>query len=263
MKQSFVIVFVLFVFMVAAYLLWSKTSPKNPPPPETPPETAAPRRAGDEPTRAMLPDTSTTPHRTIGELAKPQALRVVSTETDAATHGEPTRAQTRLGPGSNPDDPTANHGKRQDTVPHTLAPPTVTKYTPTLNNADDDDADPLQEMVWSADKSGIQSAMREITPAIRECYDGWIQDNREMQGKLVVKFTIGADPGADEAKVQSVNLPESELGNPLMEGCVLNAVSGLRFDVPDDGNLTVNYPFRFSAQENIIVPTPPSTPPIQ
>lgn len=112
----------------------------------------------------------------------------------------------------------------------------------------DDDGDPVREMVWSADKTGIQAAMKEVTAQIQECYDGWIQSNPDMQGKVLVRFTIGAEPGDQEARVLEVELPESELDNPVMEGCVLNVVSGLRFNPPDGGKLVVNYPFRFSTQ---------------
>lgn len=95
--------------------------------------------------------------------------------------------------------------------------------------------------------------MNEVTPQIQECYDGWIQSNPDMQGKLVVRFTIGREAGQPEAKVLDLTLPESELENPLMESCVLQVVSGLRFEVPENGKLVVNYPFRFST-EPLLVP---------
>jgi len=105
--------------------------------------------------------------------------------------------------------------------------------------------------VWSADKDGIQGAVREIQPAMVDCYEGWLRTNPALGGKLLVSFTITADAdgGLGPGRVTEAALKSSELEHPILEGCVLNAFQDLVFERPPGGPLKVNYPVRFSAEE--------------
>ncbi|MFT5430615.1 MAG: hypothetical protein ACI9OJ_001291 [Myxococcota bacterium] len=105
-------------------------------------------------------------------------------------------------------------------------------------------------MVWSTDGAGIRAAMDSAREPIRECYEGWVRSNPELGGKLVVRFVIEVpeEPKDDTSgRVTSVEIPDSEIEHPLLEGCVLNAVTALRFSNPDEP-ITVSYPFSFVAK---------------
>lgn len=106
-------------------------------------------------------------------------------------------------------------------------------------------------MVWTIDRDGIKAAMKDSRPKLKECYAAWQKADETLGGKLVVSFTVvpqepereGEEPFGRIAKVQ---IPDSELDHALLEGCVLNVLTGLKWTAPDNP-ITVNYPFRFSA----------------
>lgn len=104
-------------------------------------------------------------------------------------------------------------------------------------------------MIYAPTASGIRAAMAEALPDIGECYEAWIEAHPELAGKIVVRFTVVADDGADEARVTETRLVGSDVAHPLLEGCVLNVASSLRFDPPAGGSLVVSYPFRFDSGE--------------
>ena len=100
-------------------------------------------------------------------------------------------------------------------------------------------------MQYSVDRDGIKTAVSDSTPQIAECYDAWLATGAEIKGKVVVRFTIAPnqdDPQA-AAEITEAALVDSELDHPFMEGCVLDVMRGLKFDPPENGKVTVNYPF--------------------
>jgi outer membrane biosynthesis protein TonB len=76
---------------------------------------------------------------------------------------------------------------------------------------------------------------------IRACYQRELNRTRDLGGKLVVNFRIGAD-----GKVQSVRVlgDKSSLRHPKVESCVTRQIAQLKF--PAKGGGVVNYPFIFS-----------------
>jgi hypothetical protein len=108
-----------------------------------------------------------------------------------------------------------------------------------------------ERMTWAVDRDGIQGAVREAVPDIRECYEGWLRANPALAGKVTVRFTIASDPDdAERGKVTRAALVASDVAHPLMEGCVLNVMSGLAFEAPSDGKpLDVNYPIILQTDE--------------
>jgi len=121
-----------------------------------------------------------------------------------------------------------------------------TKPTEPTEPAEPTEEPPGDDMIWSTDAVGIRAAMDEVRPAIAECYSAWAKENPELAGKLVVSFTIESEsPEGEQARVTAVSIPKSEVDHPLLEGCVLNAVVGLRFAGGGEP-ITVTYPFRFS-----------------
>lgn len=99
---------------------------------------------------------------------------------------------------------------------------------------------------YTLDREGISGAVRSKLPDIEECYSGWQQQQPNLAGRMVIGFQIGPND-AGVGSVQQLSVVDGGLGHALMEGCVMNAVSDLTFDRPDEP-LTVNYPFLFSVE---------------
>jgi hypothetical protein len=97
-------------------------------------------------------------------------------------------------------------------------------------------------------REGIKGAIAEELPQIRECYEGWLQQNPNLSGKLKVEFTILEIPGRDRAKIQRVEIADGGMGHVAMEGCVRNVFKGMRFEAPRGGEMRVTYPLSFEAK---------------
>lgn len=134
------------------------------------------------------------------------------------------------------------------------APPVVAPEAPSpvapAAPTEEDEPDPATALVWSPDKEGIQGAVREVIPEIKECYEGWLEADRTLGGTLRVRFSIEVPEGGTEAQVTNAALLSSDMDHPFMEGCVLNAMSQLRFDPPQNGKLDVTYPLKFQAKDD-------------
>jgi hypothetical protein len=101
--------------------------------------------------------------------------------------------------------------------------------------------------LWTTDAEGIQSAVFESLDGIRECYEGWLELQPDLEGEIVVRFVITEDDeggSVSGAEVVDGTLPE----HTFFDGCVLNVMSAMRFEAPaDGGEVVVNYPFAFSS----------------
>ncbi|MFO0594027.1 MAG: AgmX/PglI C-terminal domain-containing protein [Myxococcaceae bacterium] len=98
-----------------------------------------------------------------------------------------------------------------------------------------------------ASAAGIREAMKEVMPDLRDCYDGWVRQQPQLAGRVVVGFAVGSDD-AGAGSVQDLSIIDGGLGHALLEGCVLNVMQGLSFEQPDgDGKLEVHYPLVFSS----------------
>jgi len=143
--------------------------------------------------------------------------------------------------------------------PDTLAPAASTAAAPHDVGApsaaevevDDEDDERGFTRVYAPDKDGIQAAMAEAKPLVRECYEAWLHAHPDLGGKIVVAFTITDPPDddGDEARVTDVRLVDSSVDHAPLEGCILNVAASLRFERPEGGKLQVSYPFRFDNGE--------------
>ncbi len=74
---------------------------------------------------------------------------------------------------------------------------------------------------------------------IRFCYEQALTRRPDVQGRVAVKFII-APTGA----VQTAIKASSTVGNPQLEGCIVNAVRRWNFPAPEGGGIVaVTYPF--------------------
>lgn len=93
-------------------------------------------------------------------------------------------------------------------------------------------------------KESVQRGIGEAQPAVKACYEEALKGNPGLAGKLTMRFTIVAENG--EGRLRDAEVVEDDVGNPFLGMCALDAVAKVVFDVPEqDGEVVVNYPFRF------------------
>ena len=113
-----------------------------------------------------------------------------------------------------------------------------------------------EQLIFSPDREGIRDSMSsQIGPEILECYQGWLAENPELEGRITIQFTIPPDGEGDDEEsgaaegvaVRDAELLVDDVAHPFLSGCLLNSVEGLRFEPPASGEaLVVRYPFQFS-----------------
>ena len=114
----------------------------------------------------------------------------------------------------------------------------------------DEEAERPDQLVYSTDREGIDAAMRAFMPKIRECYAQARIENPEIEGRIVASFTIDQnidDPeNSDIARIREVEILESELAHEDFENCIMDNLDMFWFAPPEDGSITIQYPFLFS-----------------
>ena len=98
------------------------------------------------------------------------------------------------------------------------------------------------EISGQLDREIIQRVIREHRREIRACYEGELQRDPDLEGRVVVGFVISSD-----GQVAGSRIAESTLSNSAVEDCVARRVRQWRFPEPrGGGTVNVNYPFVFS-----------------
>jgi TonB family protein len=92
------------------------------------------------------------------------------------------------------------------------------------------------------DAKVIADVVRRNLRGIKYCYERELNNNPNLQGKVVVLFTIGSD-----GKVSNYQVESSTLNSSAVETCILRMIRRWRFPAPDGGSVTVAYPFVFSS----------------
>ena len=77
----------------------------------------------------------------------------------------------------------------------------------------------------------------------RDCYEKQVKLNPDLQGRMVVAFTL-----TQGGKAEGVTLKSTTLHNPKVENCVLQAIREIPdFPPPSSGAaVQVSYPFKFT-----------------
>lgn len=99
------------------------------------------------------------------------------------------------------------------------------------------------------DKNYIRTQITALLPLIKECYENALITQPALAGKLVVDFTIIAEPDIGGLVSQSaINDPESTITDAPMRECVQETMYGAQFPAPlDGGEVRVTYPFVFAS----------------
>jgi TonB family protein len=100
------------------------------------------------------------------------------------------------------------------------------------------------EVKGSLDKELIRRIIRRHINEVKFCYEKELTRNTELQGRVMVQFTISATGAVASSVVQS-----STMGNPIVEQCIAGAVRRWEFPKPQGGIVLVSYPFVLKAAE--------------
>ena len=104
-----------------------------------------------------------------------------------------------------------------------------------------------EENYGTLDPSYIRDAMQEMKPLLAECYELAREEAPELQGRLVLNYTIGGEPEVGGVvEVVYIN-EESELRHPLLDECVRETIYTTELPAPEEGGrVEVTYPVHFA-----------------
>jgi hypothetical protein len=100
--------------------------------------------------------------------------------------------------------------------------------------------DEVEQNVY-CDKDDIAQKIGAKKGAIKFCYDGELQKNPALKGKVVYKFTIGP-----EGRVKAISVVSDGLGNDKVVTCTQNIIKSISFRRPIGGECTIQYPYNFT-----------------
>lgn len=93
----------------------------------------------------------------------------------------------------------------------------------------------------SLDREIIRRIIRQHQAEYKYCYEKQLNKKRDLNGKIVVKFTISGNGSVIQASVA-----QSTMGDSNVESCLLSHIRRWIFPEPKGGGLViVNYPFVF------------------
>jgi len=98
-----------------------------------------------------------------------------------------------------------------------------------------------EEVRGALDKDIIRNVVRSHIAEVRDCYNRGLARDHELEGRVMIQFTIAPDGNVRVAVVVDSPLPDDRVGK-----CIVRAVKRWRFPQPEGGgNVVVSYPFVF------------------
>lgn len=91
------------------------------------------------------------------------------------------------------------------------------------------------------DQNSILDVIKKNKRGIQACYEQELQKNPELQGKVVLKLTVGEDGKVSEYEIES-----STLDNEEVHKCMLTRVRRWQFPKPEGGPASFSLPFVFT-----------------
>jgi len=191
--------------------------------------------ASPPPSSAPLPSAGAPPAAPPGEGARNSSIPFER----ARSATRPTSPAAASEPSPKVPAPSDRDGDRDDPVEPSDEP----------DDSDPGDDEGELRTIWSVDKEGLDGAVREALPELRECYEEWLKLDPDIAGELLLKFAVGvpldgeaAEDGTPLAAITELRLANTTVGHSMMEGCALNVFSDLWFSPPEDGPIWVSYP---------------------
>lgn len=87
----------------------------------------------------------------------------------------------------------------------------------------------------------IQRIVRERYPKFRSCYEEGLRRDRNLIGRVTVRFVIGCDGTITSIEPVCTSMPDRDVVR-----CITEEYKPLRFPQPEGGIVTVVYPIMFS-----------------
>lgn len=101
------------------------------------------------------------------------------------------------------------------------------------------------------DKAYIRGQLLEVMPLVKECYENALQSNPRLEGRLIVHFSIVAEPRIGGLVDSSEVEREGPLGQePALVECVQESIYALKLKAPQGGG-QVRYPARGHQQRRL------------
>ncbi|MFK7998687.1 MAG: AgmX/PglI C-terminal domain-containing protein [Polyangiales bacterium] len=98
--------------------------------------------------------------------------------------------------------------------------------------------------------SYIRDAMDEMIPLLAECYELALEEEPELQGRLVLNYTIGGEPEVGGVVEEVAINEESDLRHPILDECVRETIYTAELPAPEEGGqVQVTYPVNFAPDE--------------
>jgi len=129
--------------------------------------------------------------------------------------------------------------------------PVVPSSPPPESDESEEETDPNSQdeqppMLWHASREGISEALRDASNEFRECYVAWRRLQPELSGRISISFEITRDPSNPEVgRVTSVQLGDSELQHPFLEGCILGRFYDFQFEGMTEDKIVTRIPMMF------------------
>jgi outer membrane biosynthesis protein TonB len=89
--------------------------------------------------------------------------------------------------------------------------------------------------------SKIASAVKGRIGGVKGCYEKELKRNPQLQGKIVMQFTIN-----EGGRVMDVSAKSDSMGEPAVAECIKSQMDRWRFPPPEGGTVTVSFPFIFA-----------------
>lgn len=96
----------------------------------------------------------------------------------------------------------------------------------------------------SIDKAVIRRVIQQHIVEVKHCYEAQLEKDKNLAGKVMVRFVIGTDGKVPESGIESTTLK-----SPAAEKCIADAVRGWEFPKPSGGTVQVSYPFVLASAE--------------
>ncbi len=102
------------------------------------------------------------------------------------------------------------------------------------------------------DREYIRAQIQELLPMIKECYEEGLGRQRDLQGKITLRFTILGHEGLGGLVSDSQVVEDgTTLADATVRECIQETIYAARFPAPADGGETiVTYPFVLLAADD-------------
>ncbi len=105
------------------------------------------------------------------------------------------------------------------------------------------DEDSAPDGRGSVDMDLVEGVLRSLTPSVRACYDRALESEPDLQGTMVLILTLGT---SGQITSSTLDVTSSSLTNTDLKRCVERQVKSRNYPIPEGGQITFSYPFRFN-----------------